>query len=90
MAALDGTRCRQVWVQEGARKAALFALSDVSGNDTVDLAGMGFARVIAVALLAVSGAGPSGTPGLPGGAVVALPSGLSHDAAYLLVDGITG
>lgn len=72
----------------GARKWTLFSLLGVSGNDTVDLGALGFYRKVAqVAIMSAAGTA-LGTPGLPGGAVVAIPSGLNDDGAYLLVDGV--
>jgi len=89
MAELDASQVRQVWLSDGPRRQALFEVAGVSGNDTVDLAALGqFARIMQVQVVAVSGTGGIGTPGLPGGGVVAFPSGLASDAVLMLVDGI--
>ena len=89
MAELTQDQVARVYTDVGPRTWSLFTLRGISGGDTIDLAALGFyQRVIAVLIMPVSAAGNIGTPGLPGGAVVAVPSGLSNDAAYLLVDGI--
>ena len=88
MAALTQDQVRLLYSEGGARRWTLFSLLNVSGNDTVDLAALGFYRQVTQAVLMTTGGGTIGTPGLPGGAVIAIPSGLANAGAYLLVDGV--
>ena len=88
MAALTQNQVRQVFTSGGPRRWSLYELYGVSGNDTIDMAGLGFYSRVTQALVMPCTATPAlGTPGI-NGAVIALPSGLANDSAYLLVDGI--
>jgi len=88
MAALTQDQCRKVFEDTGPRKWSLFGLYGVSAGDTIDMAGLAFYRTVTRAVVMActgTGAGVAQTSG----AVITLPAGLSNDAAYLLVDGIT-
>lgn len=89
MAALTQEQVRLLFTEGGGgRKWTLFALLGVSGNDTVDLAALGFFRGVNAAVIMGTAGQSLGGVGLPGGAVIAIPSGLANASAYILVDGI--
>lgn len=89
MSVVTQDKVRQVYTNSGPRRWTLFELYGVSGNDTIDLAEFNMFSVVRKAVVMGCTTDTAlGTPGIISPATVALPSGLSNDSAYLLVDGI--
>jgi hypothetical protein len=87
MAVLTAAQVVQMWSDTGARLFTLFRVEDLTSGDTVDLGALGFYRQVKQAMF--MGATVNGTAaGTISVAVVTVPAGLSHDAAYMLVDGV--
>jgi hypothetical protein len=92
MAALTQDQVVQVYTEQGARCRTLFEVKDITAGDTVDLSvatGFGNFRVIEqAAWVIVTGPGgvTSATISRPG--TITVPASATHDAAYLLVDGV--
>lgn len=85
MPALDPTRYPLQWMDGQSGRTAVYALHNVSGGDTVDLAGqftvLKRGTLVGVTVAAAASASVSGT-------VVTIPAGANQDAAILTVYGV--
>ena len=91
MAALTQDQVRQLYIEGGGpRKWSLFALLDVSGNDTADMTELGFFRRVNQAVVMNSTLAPGllNPPNIIGNISIEMPPGLENDSAYMLVDGV--
>lgn len=88
MPALTQDQVTRAYTDVAARTWTLFQVKDISGGDTIDLAGLGFYRVVkqAVWMAATANAVAAAAVTQPA-TITALPA-MNHDAAYLLVDGV--
>ncbi|SOE25624.1 hypothetical protein SAMN05442782_2366 [Streptomyces sp. OK228] len=88
MAALERTRFPLMWMNGESDRCALYALRDVTANDTVDLAQEFTVVKRAVIMGTTIAAAVSASVTVP--TIVTIPAGASRDAAYLLVYGAAG
>ena len=88
MAALTADQVRKVFTDDGPRRWGLFAVLNTTTGDTIPMDTMGYYRKVNQSVF--MGCTVAGTiAGTQAGAVITVPAGLSADAAYMLVDGIS-
>ena len=88
MAALTQDQVTRVYTDTGARTWSLFEVKDVSGGDTVNLADLGFYRVVKQASwMGATASAVAAAPVIQPATIAAL-GAMNHDSAYLLVDGV--
>jgi hypothetical protein len=88
MAALIQDQVTRVYSNTGPRTWCLFEVKDINGGDTIDLAALGFYRVVKQAVWMGATAAATAAAPITAPATVAALGAMAHDAAYLLVDGI--
>jgi hypothetical protein len=88
MAALTQDQVTRAYSDVAARTWSLFQVKDISGGDTIDLAALGFYRVVKQAVWMGATANATAAAPITPPATVAALGAMNHDAAYLLVDGI--
>lgn len=88
MAVLGNSQVQREWVNNASDRTALYALSNVTAGDTVDLGPGAIGDFLRLKQAVVLGTTVAGTvTASVSGTVVTIPAGLSNDAGYLLAWG---
>lgn len=88
MAALASSRFPLMWMDGQSDRCALYALRDVTANDTIDVAQEFTVVKRAVIMGTTVAASVSASVTIP--TTIVIPAGANRDAAYLLVYGAAG
>lgn len=88
MAALEPNRYPLMWMNGESDRCALYALRDITANDTVDLVQQ-FTVVKRAVIMGTTVAAAVGAS-VSASTVVTVPAGANRDGGYLLVYGVAG